>query len=892
MTNLVDTESARLAPAKVNRWAWFALLALLISAATGAGSAIFGLLDGLLAAGIGNGQAFEVFHSKLESRRVGEFSFSELRRLEDSSNLFGEVGAYSPVPLTVGDGKWHENVDASFVTKNYFETVSSRFIAGKKMSCEAGRPCLEAILSSRLWREHFASDSNIIGHSILVDGQAFTVRGVLAASTLRVDIGRDPQVWVPVEAEPPLLGVNWTNESSSVRWLLPVVQLKPGIAPNDAESAVGSMFGHQGDFIFLTPGQANLARAFRIRGGVVQAFGVRFLTAAFWTGVFLWALAVNWLAVFVLGERISPQEFLALALAETTIAVLVSLMVKRVLNASLSLFGTPSLARQHQLDWPMFGGIALAFACAGLLVYLLGIASPRVGGDEAPLRRMLSANWVRTISDHRYLVLSAVLLVLIAGYTANGLCVSDFWEHAAVVRELARHPVHPPNPILLSNAPHAGYSPYALALGLLSRATGLSAVDTLRVAGILNVFLLVCTFRLFVRASFAAKHTEFYALLFVLVLWGLFPWYFSGFLHLNALGIVAGNPSTFATGMVFLAWYISILVAKGRNAWLLAPLAVITGGVCLDHPLTAISMFVGLFALTLDFGRSWASLLRLAAVCIAAFLLACAWPYYDIRALLLSGTGHFDAATNGMYPGLIKTFLMTFPVLIGLPLLLRRFRSNMRDFVSLTFLCLAAVYASGWFSSKFTLGRVMPFIVLMLQLSVADWLARYQAEAATSSVSVRERWTRNLIFAAAALGAIMMLPGFISSIPIFQSSYGEYKFLPRYVSETHSVLSDFDTSLRIPAFGAKVVAYPPVHVLFFVDSKQRDEDNERFFASTASDLEREHILEKYGEPFLLLNKYKTGTWPSILRSVGDSSSVVYSDGDMLLLKTGSDQPQK
>ncbi|MFZ0591057.1 MAG: ABC transporter permease [Bryobacteraceae bacterium] len=890
MTNLVGTspsqaESERLTPAVFNRWTWLALLALMIGAATGAGCAIFGLLEGLLAADSGNGQAFELFHSKLESRRIGEFSFSELRRLENSSNVFGQVAAYSPVPVTVGDGNWHENIDASFVTKDYFRTIRARFVAGREISCEAETPCLHAILSSRIWQERFASDPNIIGHSILIDGQMFAVRGVLAANALRVDVGRDPQLWIPVEAEPALLRVDWINESNKVRWLLPIVQLRSGIAPDSAERTVSSMFGHQGDFIFLTPGQANLARAFRIRGGVVQAFSGVFLTAAFFSGVFLWALALNRLALSGLGKRVSAVEFLVLALAETVIAVVASLIVKRVLNASLSLFGTPNLARQHQLNWQMFGGIALAFACAGLIVYLSGIASRSLRDSEAPRRRMLSASWLRIIGDHRYLVLSTVLLMLITGYTANGLCVSDFWEHAAVVRELAAHPTHPPNPILPINVPHAGYSPYALALGLFSRATGLSGVDTLRTAGILNVLLLVCTFGLFVRASFPAKHTDFYALLFVLVLWGLFPWYFSGFLHLNALGIVAGNPSTFATGMVFLAWYISILVARNRNPGLLALLTLITADVCLDHPLTAISMFVGLFALTVDFGRSWASMLQLAAVCIAAFLLAWAWPYYDIRALLLSRTGHFDAATSGMYVGLIKTFLATFLALIGVPLLLLRLRSNRRDFVSLIFLCLVFVYAAGWFTGKFTLGRVMPFIVLMLQLSVADWLARYQAGAvAMGSARGRARWTRNVIFAATAVGVIMMLPGFVSSIPIFQSSYGEYKFLPRYIPETHSVLSDFDTSLRIPAFGPKVVAYPPVHVLFFVNSKQREDDDERFFAATTSDVERKQIFKRYGAPFLLLNKYKTDTWPTILRSVGDSSSVVYSDGDMLLLK--------
>jgi MacB-like periplasmic core domain len=873
--------------ARYAKWARFLVVAVLIGGGTGISLELYGLLSGLLTTD--NTQAFEVFHSRLESRRVGEFSYSEIGTLYRASTVFASVSAYSPIPVTISGGRWQQKVDGSFITEDYFATLGSRAALGNDLSC-SGRgasPCLQVILSSELWRERFASDPNVIGRTITIDGRPFTVRGVLASGTVRVDVGRDPALWIPVQAEPALVGMDWTNESSKVRWLLPVVQFRAGVTPEAAESALTSLFHHEGDFLVLTPGQANLARAFRIRGAVVRALSGRFLKAAFWTGIFVWALALNWLAVFVAAEPIPALKLVALALIETATAMGVSLVAKRVLDASLGLFGVPEVARQHQVSWQWLSGIALILTCAGLVVYLVARPSRREASSSKSLSGMLNTGWVRSLSEHRYLILSAVLLVLIAGYTANGLAVSDFWEHAAVVRELAAHPLHPPNPILPVNAPHAGYSPYALALGLLSRFSDLSAVDASRVAGIFNVLLVLCTFGMFVRATFPAKHTDFYALLFVLFLWGFFPWYFSGFLHLNALGIVAASPSTFATGMVFLAWYISVLMAKGGSPWLLLPVTLILADVCLDHPLTAISMFVGLFALTLDFGRSWASMLQLAIVCAAAFLLACAWPYYDIRALLMSRTGNFDTATSGMYPGLLKTFSMIFPALIGLPLLIRRFRCKRRDFVSIIFALLSAIYAFGWLSGKLTLGRVMPFIILMLQLAAADWLARFQTEPAADDASLRTRWTRNLILAATALGAIMMLPGFISSIPIFQSSYGEYKFLPRYVSERDSVLSDFDTSLRIPAFGAKVVAYPPVHVLFFVDSKSRDNDDEHFFSPATSDAEKKRILDKYSWPFVLINKYRAETWPDILRSIGSRSTVAYSDGDMLLLQTKS-----
>lgn len=881
----VSLETNEVPPGTLKRWGWLALVAILIGFATGAALAIVGLVSALAASDGRNGQVYEIFHSRLESRRIGEFSYAELERLKNEAGLFSDAAAYSPVPVTLSDGSWQKrDVQASFVTEGYFHATGSTFAAGADFSC-AGNPCLEAILGPQLWQEHFSSDPNVIGRSIGIEGQTFTIRGILQNSTLKLDTRQSPQLWIPVQAEPVLLGADWTSETSTVRWLRPIVQLKTNVTARKAQTEIASRFadsnqGHT-EAVVLTPGQANLARTLRIRGGIVEAFG-SYVNVMFWAFVLVVGIAINWLAVSFAGMRIRALEFVLLGLAETGIAVAISLIVKRVLHASLGVFGAPAAAIEHSIRFETLCGIAFTLACSGLIVSVFARHARTKPHAAHPPASLFNAEWAIKIKDRRYVLLSAGVLLLVAGYTANGLCVSDFWEHAAVVRELAAHPFNPQHPILPVHAPHAGYSPYALGIGLLSRVTGLSAVDALRLAGILNVLLLVCTLGLFVRAAFPARHTDFYALLFALVLWGLMPWYSSGFIHLNVLGMVASYPATFAMANVFLAWFVCVLFAKRQKLWLLIPLAAIVTCVMLDHPLTAISMFAGLFAITIGFGRSSTSLAALAAVCIAAFLLACAWPYYDIRALLMSKTGHFDEAASGMYPGLIKTIVLTFPALIGLPMLFLRFRANRRDFVVLTFVALSFIYAVGGLTGKATLGRVVPFVVLMLQLAVADWIARYQAEGAVGN-RTDGRWVRNSILVAAAIGCCMMIPGFISSLPLFQKSYGEYTFLPKYLSEQNTVLSDFESELRIPAFGPKVAAYPPDHILFFVHP---DSDiNERFFSEMATDAERTHILDKYRTRFLLLDKRTVNTWPGILRLVSAHSSVLYSDGDMLLLKT-------
>src|SRR5574339_524743 len=85
--------------------------------------------------------------------------------------------------------------------------------------------------------------------------------------------------------------------------------------------------------------------------------------------------------------------------------------------------------------------------------------------------------------------------VLCAAYVWRGAFSSDFWEHAAVVRELAARPFAPLHPLLRVDAPHAYVSPYLLAVGLVARLTHASAIPVLAIAGLFNLVLLVLVFR-------------------------------------------------------------------------------------------------------------------------------------------------------------------------------------------------------------------------------------------------------------------------------------------------------------------------------------------------------------------------------------------------------------
>jgi hypothetical protein len=211
-------------------------------------------------------------------------------------------------------------------------------------------------------------------------------------------------------------------------------------------------------------------------------------------------------------------------------------------------------------------------------------------------------------------------------------------------------------------------------------------------------------------------------LLFTLFLWGNSPWDWAGFFHLRSLGGVLPYPSTlaFSAALLALTAY-SRYLARPRRSHLVVG-AVLIWLVLLTHPLTAILLFIGLAALTLgDFRLSHVSrYITFAAAPAAAVLGAIIWPYYPFLDLISSPSVHYDLDQREMYDGALSHVYLAF---LGLPFLFVRLRKNWRDPLVLMFAACTALYLFGGLSGQWRYGRMMPFVVLCLHLSLAAGVA-------------------------------------------------------------------------------------------------------------------------------------------------------------------------
>lgn len=493
----------------------------------------------------------------------------------------------------------------------------------------------------------------------------------------------------------------------------------------------------------------------------------------------------------------------------------------------------------------------------------------------------------RLLEDRRYLLLCAVLVALMVSFTVKARWGSglDIWEHAAAARELGEHPLDPGHPLFAVDRPHQFMSPYHLVVGLLARVTGLSVVTVLSWAGIANLVVFLVALWLFVTRLTKRVGTAFYALLFILFLWGINAWYFSGFLHFKVLPLVLPYPSTFAKGLTLLALWYHLRFLETENTKLLLPVVLLASVALLAHPVDAIFLYIGIAALTLGgprIGREWNLVLSGAAV-VASFLLAFLWPYFSLYDLLFGAAneGYRQAIAGADRDMYVDVLGRVWPALVVLPFVGRRLWVNGRDPLALFFVGVLLAYLFGWRTEEWSYGRLISSLALVGAVILAD--ERVRASEAAMALGERGRpalqWVQVTTLALIVVGAFNVRNGFVvlpesvlEDVPyswvhsdVDLAKLSQYSFLTRFAGDGDVVLSDVYSSLEVPTFGAKAVALARAEP--FVDTSQRGSDLLRFFDENTSEADRRQIIERHRVSWLLLRNERIATEPTTYGAV-------------------------
>ncbi len=142
------------------------------------------------------------------------------------ATVFQDLHASSEGAFRVTTPDGMENVAASLVTPGFYPMMGDRFYLGYNFISEDGMPGRNrvVILSHAMWKQ-LGANPGIIGAAILMDGEPYTVVGVLAPG-LR---DRGAPVTVPLVLKPEHQGDQRMNV---------VGRLKPGVSIREAQANI------------------------------------------------------------------------------------------------------------------------------------------------------------------------------------------------------------------------------------------------------------------------------------------------------------------------------------------------------------------------------------------------------------------------------------------------------------------------------------------------------------------------------------------------------------------------------------------------------------------------------------------------------------------------------
>jgi hypothetical protein len=496
-----------------------------------------------------------------------------------------------------------------------------------------------------------------------------------------------------------------------------------------------------------------------------------------------------------------------------------------------------------------------------------------------------------------FAILSALLVFIASAYSTNGIWYGDFWEHSSVVKSILLNPTKPRHPFLITNSPHAFTSPYAYLVAGYVYLVGTDVISGLASFGIVNLILLLCALHYFVQSIYKhfPSNASFYALLCVLLLWGHEAWGYSGFYYYKLLPYVLPYPSTFCVAMVFFALAINIRTQGAIHRSALVTIGAITSVVLLSHPLTFIFLIIGLSGQCF---RSGAQLinrhnLTLACAVLVGALLSFLWPFYPLHTLLTQGSNVFHESNEMMYEDVL---IRMWPIFVSLPLAYRAWRKKSLRSVFITVTLLSAIYLFGNWSQKYSLGRTISFIALLLQICIGIGIASWEQALSAHFPKIKRFVSLALIVATVLFSLPLLMPALTRSLTVAKSlvlgrtvsnqqSYKYLVFLEDAIKPNSLVLSDIETSWKIPTFNGKVIA--ALHAQAFVpDDNDRRSDVANFFDRRASAETRLAIIERYKPEYLLLDKRAQYDWSQLSDAYSGASNegLVYENEQYQLIR--------
>jgi predicted permease len=180
------------------------------------------------------------------------FSRPFYQEVQKRRDIFSDVAAVESMSGDVharfsGANTELEPLKMQLVSGNYFTMLHVQAADGRTLTPEDDRTHGDAfvlVMRYGYWQQRFNRNPAIVGQSLFLNGTVFTVVGVAAPEFFGTEVGRAPDLWAPLAAQPqvqPWLNHPFDEQTQSL-WF--IGRMRNGVKMSQAEAYVNVEFQH------------------------------------------------------------------------------------------------------------------------------------------------------------------------------------------------------------------------------------------------------------------------------------------------------------------------------------------------------------------------------------------------------------------------------------------------------------------------------------------------------------------------------------------------------------------------------------------------------------------------------------------------------------------------
>jgi predicted permease len=248
-----------------------AIAVISLALGIGANTAIYSFMDAILlrSLAVKNPRELVIFHWRSKEqpgvihsltgsmnndpehgRTSPNFAYPAFLALRANPEVLSTVFAYvESYGLNIVAQKQAEHAQGLYVSGGFYTGLGVTPAAGRLIGDDddrSGAPQV-TVLSWSYWKRRFNADPAVLGQSILINNQPFTIIGVSRPEFFGVNPGVQPEVYVPLHALPSLSMRQEETErrdffDANYYWVEMMGRLRPGVSRRQAEVTVAQKF--------------------------------------------------------------------------------------------------------------------------------------------------------------------------------------------------------------------------------------------------------------------------------------------------------------------------------------------------------------------------------------------------------------------------------------------------------------------------------------------------------------------------------------------------------------------------------------------------------------------------------------------------------------------------